>query len=546
MAPLPDVSLSLTPSLLAGLPRAGVDILPAVPQVHVLFFPSLRPFGVGANDAAAVCREDVWLRYFDTVKVVLEALVVPPANDTDAPDPLSPSPSLLRNRRGLAVVAHSDGPIPRRRCTWHCASLSSSLLAECPLRKGFHDVSSSSCDSGMYYPWWCPGIGRGAPSALSQEAHKEDLQKLPQGWLVNSTQTSAPNPKETGSRLLHTWITNISFNPTDFSLGLTEVPHPTPAADDQHGQLHREPTSRRCLARQHRREELVYPGFASAQFLSPFPDAQGRKVRSMVTHGARLIRQHTKGPRFEPGMAFRARATLLAKSAHGSLLKQAAAQTYGIEIKEVRRVEDGKHVPVLAGQVRTLGWPLSAHTYGGGWEYHMADGLGRGGRVPWTLRHHKETSLNSSASSPDALVTLPTASFSPIAYPPFAPPLTTDLMSSVALTGTNHAEGEAVHLRVMRANTSTQTSSGAEADGDAPPDTDAHKNPARRRAHMHANVGTYAGLLQRACPASVYEYVADDGGRGVLEEEGWEGTKLVINSQNCIHCKLCDIKLSPK
>ncbi|KAF8189146.1 Endonuclease/exonuclease/phosphatase [Mycena galopus ATCC 62051] len=50
------------------------------------------------------------LRPSDTVKVVLDALVVPSANDTDAPDPLSPSPSLLRNRRVLAVVAHSDGP----------------------------------------------------------------------------------------------------------------------------------------------------------------------------------------------------------------------------------------------------------------------------------------------------------------------------------------------------------------------------------------------------------------------------------------------------
>ncbi|KAF8143910.1 hypothetical protein K438DRAFT_594346 [Mycena galopus ATCC 62051] len=121
-------------------------------------------------------------------------------------------------------------------------------------------------------------------------------------------------------------------------------------------------------------------------------------------------------------------------------------------------------------------------------------------------------------------------------------------MSSVALTGTNHAEGEAVHLRVMRANTSTQTSSGTEADEDAPPDTDPHENPARRRAHVHANVGTYAGLLQRACPAGVYEYVADDWGRAVLQlrNEGggiWEGTKLVGTSRNCIHCKLCDIKV---
>ncbi|KAF8145927.1 hypothetical protein K438DRAFT_1781549 [Mycena galopus ATCC 62051] len=372
-------------------------------------------------------------------------------------------------------------------------------------------------------------------------------------------------------------------------------------------------------------EELVYPGFASAQFLlSPSPNAQGRKVRSMLTHDAGLIGHCTKGPRFDPGMAFRARATLLAEGALGSPSKQAVAmydlshgkeaQTYGIGIKDASRIEDGKHVPVLARKVlHTLSWPLSAHTYGGGWEYHMADGLvsiglvvgldykspyiepyrvfqikgthnamrtgllaaeaafaalhpaarfvsaaspgtfrvgemqkGRrapllarytaafprspvptdlwavrnvrpgfntrwgawggelhaefntmlGGRVPWKLRHHKETSLNPSASSPDALATLPAASFSPISCPPFEPPLSTDLMSSIALTGTNHAEGEAVHLRVMRANTSTQTSSGTEADEDAPPDTDPHENPARRRAHVHANVGTYDGSLR--------------------------------------------------
>ncbi|KAJ7844467.1 hypothetical protein B0H13DRAFT_2096524, partial [Mycena leptocephala] len=68
--------------------------------------------------------------------------------------------------------------------------------------------------------------------------------------------------------------------------------------------------------------------------------------------------------------------------------------------------------------------------------------------------------------------------------------------------------------------------------------------PARRRAHVQANVGTCAGLLQRACPAGVYEYVPDDGGKVVPgnagadgEAEGWEGTKLVINSQ------LWDIKV---
>ncbi|KAF8144526.1 hypothetical protein K438DRAFT_1992774 [Mycena galopus ATCC 62051] len=115
--------------------------------------------------------------------------------------------------------------------------------------------------------------------------------------------------------------------------------------------------------------------------LSPSPDA--------------LMRQRTKGPHFEPGMAFRPRATLLADGAHGLLSKQAVAMRNGKEahtwigIKEVSHAEEGKYVPGVCRVLpllalflflsvlfrHTLGWPLSAHTYGGGWEYHMADGL---------------------------------------------------------------------------------------------------------------------------------------------------------------------------
>ncbi|KAJ7473470.1 FAD/NAD-P-binding domain-containing protein [Mycena latifolia] len=496
-------------------------------------------------------------------------------------------------------------------------------------------------------------------------------------------------------------------------------------------------------------EELgaeVYAGFAGARLLfsedADGQDAEGRAVRSVrgvVTHDAGLTRQRTKSARFEPGVAFRARATLLAEGAHGSLSKSAismynlrarsAPQTYGLGLKEVWRVAPEKHVPGKV--VHTIGWPIRWDTYGGGWEYHMADGLVsiglvvgldyknpwmepyrefqrmkhhphfrallsspgaerlaygartltegglqslpqlhfpggaligcsagvvntakiKGthnamrtgmlaaeaafaalhptaafvstaspatfkpsaateqtessaetepepseivdlqsysaafpgspvhadlwavrnvrpgfetraglwggvlyagfdtilrGRVPWTLGHHGGKG-NPSATSPDALATRPAASCTPIAYPPFEPPLSTDLMSSVALTGTNHAEGEAVHLRVMRGVDGAAL--GADT-AKTEPGVDAQETAERRRAHVHANVGTYAGLLQRACPAGVYEYVADDGGKVVPgntgpdgEEEGWEGTKLVINSQNCIHCKLCDIKV---
>ncbi|KAJ6521389.1 FAD/NAD-P-binding domain-containing protein [Mycena vulgaris] len=487
-------------------------------------------------------------------------------------------------------------------------------------------------------------------------------------------------------------------------------------------------------------EELgaeVYAGFAGARLLlsqsEDATDVQGRAVRSVrgvVTHDAGLTRQRTKSARFEPGVVFRARATLLAEGAHGSLSKsaismydlrsRAEAQTYGLGLKEVWRVPPERHVPGKV--VHAIGWPLDWGTYGGGWEYHMADGLvsvglvvgldyknpwlepyrelqrmkhhphfrallaapgaerlaygartltegglqslpqlhfpggaligcsagvvntakikgthnamrtgmlaaeaafaalhpGAAfvstaspatfkpaasesseaeivdlraysaafpgspahadlwavrnvrpgfatrlglaggvlyagvdtmlrGRVPWTLGHHGK-GTNPSRTSPDALATRPAAACAPIAYPAFEPPLSTDLMSSVALTGTNHAEGEAVHLRVMRGIDGPALSA-VDTEGEKG-SVDVQETAARRRAHVAVNVGTYGSLLQRACPAGVYEYVADDGGRVVPgnagddgEEEGWEGTKLVINSQNCIHCKLCDIKV---
>lgn len=51
---------------------------------------------------------------------------------------------------------------------------------------------------------------------------------------------------------------------------------------------------------------------------------------------------------------------------------------------------------------------------------------------------------------------------------------------------------------------------------------------------MQKNVEEYAGLLGRACPAAVYEYVDAEGDT----KPDAVGKTLVINSQNCIHCKV--------
>ncbi|CAE6437752.1 unnamed protein product [Rhizoctonia solani] len=124
--------------------------------------------------------------------------------------------------------------------------------------------------------------------------------------------------------------------------------------------------------------------------------------------------------------------------------------------------------------------------------------------------------------------------FKPIEYPAPQPPLSTDLLTAVSLTATNHGENQPVHLQLPYMGSDNFNSEEA---------------AKARHEHVKTNVSEYAGLLGRACPAGVYEYV--DGGiepgapvpEGKEEDAGYGGKKLVINSQNCIHCKLCDIKV---
>jgi electron-transferring-flavoprotein dehydrogenase len=93
------------------------------------------------------------------------------------------------------------------------------------------------------------------------------------------------------------------------------------------------------------------------------------------------------------------------------------------------------------------------------------------------------------------------------AHVPIAPPkpdgkLTFDRLSSVFLSNTNHEEDQPVHLKVADMNL--------------------------QKTSEH---DVYAGPSNRYCPAGVYEWV-----------EEASGPRYVINAQNCVHCKTCDVK----
>lgn len=174
-----------------------------------------------------------------------------------------------------------------------------------------------------------------------------------------------------------------------------------------------------------------------------------------------------------------------------------------LDLEEFRPNLDKTYVIKELHEVRNLR-PSFHNPLGlyGGIMYSGLDSLILKGRVPFTLHHAGE----------DHAQTKPAAECAPIDYPKPDGKLSFDILTSVSRTGTNHTEDQPVHLHVK----------GGDYVG-----------------HTKNNVGTFDGLLARACPAAVYEYLDKDDAGG---EEHALGKKFNINSQNCIHCKTCSIK----
>ncbi|MGF1660788.1 MAG: 4Fe-4S dicluster domain-containing protein [Rubrimonas sp.] len=113
---------------------------------------------------------------------------------------------------------------------------------------------------------------------------------------------------------------------------------------------------------------------------------------------------------------------------------------------------------------------------------------------PFGTVHHK---------GPDHAATGRARRHEPIVYPKPDGVLSFDRLTNVAYSFTNHAEGQPPHLHLQ--------------DPTVP---------------IFWNLKKFAEPAQRYCPAGVYEVVG----------EGGDDPRFVINFQNCVHCKTCDIK----
>ena len=114
------------------------------------------------------------------------------------------------------------------------------------------------------------------------------------------------------------------------------------------------------------------------------------------------------------------------------------------------------------------------------------------GKAPWTLK------LNHA----DHKATQPACQYKKIIYNKADGVFSFDRLTNLSFSGTNHSENQPCHLELINK--------------DIP---------------INHNLAIYNSPEQLYCPAGVYELIEENNTK-----------KLQINSQNCLHCKTCDIK----
>ncbi|ETX30524.1 electron transfer flavoprotein-ubiquinone oxidoreductase [Roseivivax isoporae] len=135
-------------------------------------------------------------------------------------------------------------------------------------------------------------------------------------------------------------------------------------------------------------------------------------------------------------------------------------------------------------------------------KYGLTASLALGGFDMWTNTFGFSAFGTLGHGKSDAAATGKAKNFKPIDYPKPDGKLSFDRLTNVSFAMTNHEESQPSHLKL--------------------------KEP---EVQVTVDWAEYAGPSQRYCPAGVYEFVDTDS-----------EPRFVINFQNCVHCKTCDIK----
>ena len=136
-------------------------------------------------------------------------------------------------------------------------------------------------------------------------------------------------------------------------------------------------------------------------------------------------------------------------------------------------------------------------------KYGLVASLTLGGFDMWTNTLGFSIFGTQSHGKTDAAATEPASRHEPIDYPKPDGTLSFDRLTNVSFAMTNHEESQPAHLTLK--------------DAEVP---------------LKVDYAEFGGPSQRYCPAGVYEFVEDEPGK----------PRFVINFQNCVHCKTCDIK----
>lgn len=191
----------------------------------------------------------------------------------------------------------------------------------------------------------------------------------------------------------------------------------------------------------------------------------------------------------------------------------AAEEAFAALLPEVGAEEVGAYTPAEVPSYQSAmegSWVFeelkSVRNYAPAFKWGLWPGVAYSGLSAFVLRGMEPWTFSKNDGKEDSEKTLKAAECEEIAYPKPDGVLSFDINTNLARSGTNH-EAQPAHLRIK---------------------------PELAHIPRDVSMQEYAAPETRFCPAKVYEYNTN-------EETG--APELVINAQNCVHCKCCSIKM---